>query len=70
MTNVLLGQGYRAPRGAVINEYGAGGIMISRGKLKISRTKPPTLSLYPPLIENYIFINLHSEKKRQSRNFV
>jgi hypothetical protein len=34
--NVLLAQGYRTPRGAVIDEYGAGGIMISRGKLKNS----------------------------------
>jgi hypothetical protein len=33
--NVLLGQGYRTPHGAVINEYGAmGGMMISRGKPK------------------------------------
>jgi hypothetical protein len=36
--NMLLGQGYHTPHGAVIDRYwGNGGMMISRGKLNNSK---------------------------------
>jgi hypothetical protein len=34
---VLLGQGYRTPRGAVIDKYGNGEMMISRGNRRTGR---------------------------------
>jgi hypothetical protein len=47
--NVLLGQGYRTPRGAVTGAYGGGDVvMVSGRKLKKSVKKSVPVSFIPP----------------------